>query len=328
MYTKRAVKIIIIIFITFLFNTFDFNESTIKPTANSITSEGLSVTQYLGLNKKGYNEYSGHNVHVAIVDSGISLRNTINPKRILLFKDFISKKDIPYDDYGHGTFVAGIIGANGKMQGIAPNVDFVVLKALDETGQTDENTLIKAITWILNNYNRYKIKIVNLSIGVAPYLNYTEDPLCKLINKVNQKGIIVICSAGNIVGNSGTKVLSPGISPYVITVGSCKNNRTYNLSDDKIANFSARGTLTGGYNKPNLVTLGVDILSLDYQQNGSFIAQSGTSFSCAIVSGVCALLCEKYSKKSSLFIKKTLLNSTIKLDDNKLDQGRGELYFH
>lgn len=293
--------------------------------SNSITAQGLDIRKYINIENSKLKNCEGSNINVAIIDSGISPNNEISLNRIIFFKDFTSNTIKSYDDNGHGTFVAGIIGANGKLKGIAPKVNFIILKVLDSLSKTDKDMLFSSLNWIYNNSDLYKIKVVNISIGVVSYLNYKDDPICKLIKKISDKGVIIVCSAGNINGSS--YVLSPGISPDVITVGSCKNNRTYNISDDKIATFSAHGTEFQNYNKPDLVTLGVDIVSLDYTKSNSYITRSGTSFSCAIVTGLVALLYEKYPNKSSNDIKKYILENTIELkNDTKINQGNGELF--
>ncbi|GEM_PF-5286371 len=326
---KMFFRMLIIILIGILFATIDTKE---KPLDNyylsSITAQGLSIYKYIGLGSNDYKSLSGDKINVAIIDSGISYHKDINSNRILFFKDFVSNKNIRYDDYGHGTFVAGIIGANGKLKGIAPKVNFVVLKALDRFGQTNRDTLYAAFDWVYKNYEKYSIKVVNLSVGVTPYLNYESDPLCKLIEQISNKGITVICSAGNIGDtNDSNKIMSPGISPYVITVGSCKNNRTFKITDDKMASFSVSGIQFSNYSKPDLVTLGVDILSLDYKTNDSYVTHSGTSLSCAIVTGFAALLYEKCPNISTNKIRSHLIQSTIELkNEPRVNQGFGELF--
>jgi serine protease AprX len=295
--------------------------------SNNITAQGLDIKKYINLENSKLKNYKGNNVNVAIIDSGIYQNTDIRSNRIIFFKDFTTNISKPYDDNGHGTFVAGIIGANGKLKGIAPKVNFIILKVLDSFGKTDTNTLLSALNWVYNNSDLYKIKVVNMSIGVVSYLNYKNDPICKLIKKISDKGVIIVCSAGNINDADGASILSPGISPDVITVGSIKTNRTYNISDSKITTFSAHGKVFEGYTKPDLVTLGVDILSLDYKKNNSYITRSGTSFSCAIITGVVALLCEKYPNKSFNYIKKYILENTIKLKrDTTINQGNGEFF--
>ena len=79
----------------------------------------------------------GSGIGVATIDSGIAAsHDDLLPQRIALFADFVNALTSPYDDYGHGTHVAGIIAGNGfdsggGARGIAPGAHLVVLKALD-----------------------------------------------------------------------------------------------------------------------------------------------------------------------------------------------------
>lgn len=166
--TKKFTFIIIfsIILIVILFLLYLRNENDIK-----MTSQGLDVKKYIGLNKYEYRSYKGKGVTIAIIDSGISLHRDFNKNRILKFEDFVNNIKSPYDDYGHGTFVAGIIGADGKYKGIAPKSNLIILKALDKNGEASTENLISALTWVIEYKDKYSIDIVNLSFGVTPLTN-------------------------------------------------------------------------------------------------------------------------------------------------------------
>ncbi|MFC5704451.1 S8 family serine peptidase [Cohnella faecalis] len=291
-----------------------------------ITAQGLSVRKYLGLEADGFKKFQGAGVNVAIIDTGIAVHDDIKSNRILEFKDFVAGKNEPYDDNGHGTFIAGIIGADGKVKGIAPKVNFVVIKAMDKSGDVDKDRLIIALEWLVENQKKYNIKVVNLSLGGSPFIKNNDDLLLKKVHELDQAGVIIVTSAGNISSRYNT-ILSPGTSSDVVTVGGVKNNRTYSIQDDKLASFSPEGYRQNGIIKPDIVTLGVDILSLDYKRTNSYITHSGTSVSTAIVSGAAAIMFEKYSVSSSS-IKKIIINNAIKLkNESELKQGNGELHF-
>lgn len=312
------------IFIIFLFLLFCF--SVHNSVSNIyVTSQGLNVRKYIGLSKHDYKLFTGQGITVAIIDSGISYHNDINSKRVKKFVDFVNYKDDLYDDNGHGTTIAGIIGSNGKMKGIAPNVNFVIIKALDSEGITDREIMCKAIDWVSEYKNTYDIKVVNISVGVAPYKDSASDPIIQSINKLKETGVIIVCSAGN-EGPMIKSILSPGISSNVITVGSCKNNKTYSFLDDDITSFSSRGYSGSGLNKPDIVTFGVDIFSLDYKDKKGYSIHSGTSYSTGIVSGVTAILMQKFSEKPISYIEQKIRNSTVSIyNANSDSQGKGEL---
>src|SRR5206468_5580241 len=122
----------------------------------------------------------GSGVVVAVVDSGIApatddLADGISGSlRADRFVDFVNGGDTPYDDYGHGTHVAGIIAGNGfdssgARSGIAPGARLVVLKALDQSGQGQISNVIAAIDYAVEHRSELNIRLLNLSIGAGVY---------------------------------------------------------------------------------------------------------------------------------------------------------------
>ena len=106
---------------------------------------------------------TGKNITIAVMDSGLSYHPDIDLDRILAFRDFISYRAQPYDDYSHGTHVSGII-ASSKI-GIAPESNLVSLKVLDKEGNGSSDIFIEGIKWLLGHHRQYDIRIVNISVG-------------------------------------------------------------------------------------------------------------------------------------------------------------------
>lgn len=254
---------------------------------------------------------SGKGITVAVIDTGISCHlDFVLPKnRIKKFVDLISEKDTPYDDNGHGTFVAGIIGgngtiSNGKYAGIAPCVDIVSIKALNSKGEGNAVQILNAMQWVYDNHKKYNINVVCMSFGSEP-LGYT-DPIMKGAEKLWSKGIVVVAAAGN----SGPKfqtIKSPGISSKIITVGGMNDNRNGDLcykENFTVADFSSRGpALTK--TKPDLVAPSVDITSCGLKN--FYTTLSGTSVATPMIAGICAKLLSNNPKLSPDQIKRFLL---------------------
>jgi len=181
----------------------------------------------------------GTGVGVAVIDSGIALVDDLKnanqtASRVVYSQSFVSGQDAT-DGYGHGTHVAGIIGANGfdstgagfsrTFKGVAPNVNLISLKVLDQNGSGLESDLISAIQTAIQLKNTYNIRVLNLSLGTPVFESYTLDPLCQAVEAAYQAGIVVVVAAGNSgrdnsMGTSGYgTIASPGNDPYVITVG-------------------------------------------------------------------------------------------------------------
>lgn len=273
--------------------------------------------------------YTGEGVTVAIIDTGTSPHSDllVPNERIVGFKDFVNNRSSPYDDNGHGTHIAGIIAgsgysSNGKYTGIAPKANILPIKALDENGSGNTSDIIKAISWAIETKDQYNTKIINLSLGSPVNNPCSKDPLCKATKEATDNGLVVVVAAGNS-GPSKKSILSPGISPNVITVGAVDDKRTPNTSDDTIASFSSRGPTKEGLNKPDIVAPGVNIMSLSNTKQNGYTSLSGTSMATPVISGAIALLLEKESNLSPDEIKRRLARSCIDLKEYKEDQGSG-----
>ena len=165
---------------------------------------------------------------------------------------------------------------------------------------------------------------INLSIGTPANNICDNDPLCKVVNKAIESGLVVVAAAGNSGPSRGT-ILSPGTNQNVITVGAVDDKRTPNISDDTIASFSSRGPTLEGLQKPDLVAPGVSINSLSNTKSDSYVPLSGTSMATPLVSGSIALLLNKYTNLTPFEVKSMLMNSCIDLKDLKVHQGAGML---
>lgn len=176
---------------------------------------------------------------------------------MLYSHDFVDAKGDSKDKYGHGTHVAGIIGATGKSTncgrctrkfvGVAPGAKLVNLRVLDENGNGTDSDVIAAIEQAIALKDKYNIRVINLSLGRPVYESYTQDPLWQAVEAAWKAGIVVVVAAGNdgcdnLYGNQGYgTILSPGNDPYIITVGAMRSMGTPDRSDDLIANYSSKG---------------------------------------------------------------------------------------
>ena len=265
---------------------------------------------------------------IAFIDTGISphLDFLLPFNRIIHFKDLVNKRIIPYDDNGHGTFIAGVAcGAgivNRDYSGIAPNANIVMIKALDKNGETNSQNILEAMQYIYNIRKKYNIKVVCMSFG-AEYLG-ENDPLQKGALALWNSGIVVVAAAGNS-GPEQSSIKSPGTSSRIITVGGLDDGR--NDGEIKIADFSSRGPVNYRF-KPDLVAPSVDITSTNSNYKSSFYTtMSGTSVATPIIAGICARLCANLPQSSPDKIKYNLLNLCTPLTHNKNEEGYGYLKF-
>ena len=104
----------------------------------------------------------------------------------------INGNDELYDDNGHGTFITGIIGANSitsKYSGIDNKSNIIVIKALNSVGETTSIKILQAMQWVLENKQKYNIKVVCMSFGSV--FDNTNDPLIFIILKLIRLTILL-----------------------------------------------------------------------------------------------------------------------------------------
>jgi subtilisin family serine protease len=117
------------------------------------------------------------------------------------------------DPYGHGTHVASLAAgvdhvAHGAYTGVAPESKIINLRVLNTQGVGAVSNVLRALNWILapvdpnkplgeKNYQKYKIKVVNLSLGAPAVDSYKDDPLCLAARRLVNTGIVVVAAAGN-----------------------------------------------------------------------------------------------------------------------------------
>ncbi|MEB3752617.1 S8 family serine peptidase [Geobacillus sp. FSL W8-0032] len=295
------------------------------------------ISTLIGAKKFHKQGYTGKGITIAILDTGVyPHKQLIKPNnKIVAFKDFVNYYNQPYDDNGHGTFITNIIAGSGEASkkhiGIAPESKIVSVKVLDQFGEAPPQRIIQGIEWVIQNRDNYNIKIMNISFNIilgkqSPY----KEKLKGLISKAKKLGIIVVTSVGNKNSQFGSKEESyPAFFPDVITVGALEfigdnKNDVKNIHDYIMAPYSVIKRTHNGYLKPDILTVGTNIVSAEadtsyrpgkkQNDNDSFRVDSGTSLSCAVVSGVAALLIEKYSSKYSIKeIENLLLHSTISI---------------
>lgn len=284
------------------------------------------------------NGYTGKGIGIAILDTGISPNNDfLYPQnRILAFKDLINNKAKPYDDNGHGTHVAGIAGgsginSNGKYRGIAPDCNFIGVKVLNNEGKGNASDVLAGLQWVMDNKEKYNIKVANLSIGTSN--TSSNDPLVKAVENMWDRGVIITIAAGND-GPKKHTISSPAISRKVITIGASDDNITANVWGNNLINFSGRGPTLECIVKPDILAPGVNIISclsnsVSKQSNEivdkNYFSLSGTSMSTPIVSGAIALLLEKYKDLKPDDVKLMLKKCCKNLHLPKNQQGWGLL---
>lgn len=253
----------------------------------------------------------GNGITVAVLDTGI-MNHPDFDNRIVAFRDFVNGKKVMYDDNGHGTHVAGILGGNGflsrkKCRGIAPSVNIVSLKVLDQNGNGSLKQILGALDWLLHHYEKYGIRIVNISIGTLPDRE-TQDGsiMMQKIDALWDANLCIFAAAGNAGPQKGS-ITSPGINRKIITVGCCESFPVIEHGRRVRMRYSGRGPVSQScVMKPEVVAYGKDILSCNhryYEGQKPYVQKSGTSMAAPMASAAAALLLEKYPKLTNGQVK-------------------------
>lgn len=157
---------------------------------------------------------TGKEITVAVVDTGVDythadLGGCLGAScRVIGGYDFVNNDADPMDDMGHGTHVAGIVGASGITTGVAPDVSFLAYKVLNEFGSGSFSDVIAGIERATdpdgNPNTDDSADVINLSLGGG---GDPDDPVSQAVDAAVGLGVAAVVSAGN----SGC--VAPGTSP-------------------------------------------------------------------------------------------------------------------
>lgn len=207
------------ILVLVLFNMY-FVTSSVEEQDNSKSLQlvGIQIPRQHGLNGQG--------IKIGIIDTGIDFNHPnllgYGPDgRVAGGYDYVNSDQKPIDVNGHGTEVAGIIGANGSFSGIVPKSQLYSYKVSSTGEAVSSEYIIQAIAQAIKD----KMDVINISLGV----NRTNDELENAVDGAVKKGIIVVAAAGNN-GPDDKTIGSPGRDFNVITVGASYNNLTSSLA--------------------------------------------------------------------------------------------------
>lgn len=221
---------------------------------------------------------TGKGVKIAIVDTGIAKHDDLFIAGGISTVDYTTSYN---DDNGHGTHVAGIVGAENNSigtVGIAPDAEVYAVKSLNQNGSGYLSDIIEGIDWSITN----KMNIINLSLGTTSH----STTLQQVVDKAYSQNILVVAAAGNngSTDGSGDTVNYPARYASVIAVAATD-------STDKRASFSATGSTV------EVAAPGVSIVST--YLNNQYGRMSGTSMATPYVTGNLALLKQANSTLSA-----------------------------
>jgi serine protease AprX len=284
---------------------------------------------------------SGRGVTVAVLDTGIDSTHGDLAGRVaqnVKLADLQSApvgfnypsnlENLPNTDqvYGHGTFVAGVIGGSGaksggQYTGVAPGARLVGMSA----GDLNLVFVLNGLDYLLERGASLGVRVVNCSFSASTVFDF-NDPVNIATKMLTDRGVNVVFSAGNT--GAGWHTLNPyAAAPWVVAVGATDFK-------GRLADFSSRGDFANRQFRPTLVAPGVRVVSLRSSGlnvtgvegigfNGDtgvapgyvpfYTTASGTSFSAPQVAGAIALMLEANPKLTPAEVRDILQRTATPL---------------
>ena len=209
----------------------------------------------------------GDAVRVALIDSAV---DTSHPDLKDAVAESFDATGTPLAPHAHGTAIAALIAAHGKLIGAAPAATILAIRAFDPNGGSAAGTtfaILKGLDWAVAHHAR----IINMS-----FAGPADPAIHRALGAAHRKGVVLIAAAGNAGPKSPP--LYPAADPEVIAV-------TATDAQDKLLGVANRGRYIA------VAAPGTDLLVAI--PNGGYEVSSGTSYSAAEVSGIAALVLQR-----------------------------------
>jgi len=282
-------------------NIFRLQQSAAAPAAAK--AEGDPVQYALGKLRlpEAHALSVGADVTVAVIDSGIDAAHPELAGTIAGSFDALNSKDGPH---AHGTGIAGVIAAHGRLLGTAPSARLLAIRAFGAQGNSAEGTtftVLRSLDYAVANNAR----VINMS-----FAGPRDAAMERGLAAVAAKGILLVAAAGNAGAKSPP--LYPAADRNVIAV-------TATDQSDKLFPAANRGRHIA------VAAPGVDILSA--APEGRYQMASGTSLAAAYVSGLAALMISRRPDISAADIREALTATARDLGPKGHDDefGAGEV---
>lgn len=240
----------------------------------------------------------GRGVKVGIIDTGMDYTHPDLKVNYSGGYNALDASKTPLDDNGHGTHVAGIIGAvndGAGVVGVAPGASLYAVKVLNAQGSGSYSGIVDGIQWAVNN----KMNVVNMSLGSPT----GSAAIQKAVEAAYKAGVTLVMAAGNDSG----PVNYPAKYPQSIAVAASD-------SSDKLATFSSRG--------PEIAVIAPGVAVYSTYMGGIYKTLSGTSMASPHVAGLAALAVAA-GAKTPVAVRKALLGAAVSIGLQPSEQGAG-----
>jgi len=225
--------------------------------------------------ESGWDQIKNTDITIAILDTGVDLAHPDIKPNLVPGINLLDKDKLPQDDNGHGTNLAGIVGAVGDnimgISGVTWKSKIMPVKVLDENGVGEPFYIGQGIRYAVDN----GAKIILLSLGVSVYSPFMKEA----IDYAESKDVLIVAATGN----NGSRLNYPSEFSNVLSVGGVDSN-------DKYVTYSNYGY------QLDVVAPSEGIYTT--KLGGEYTINSGTSMAAPQVAGLAALLFQKYPDMS------------------------------
>lgn len=275
----------------------------------------LSMLDGISVHNSGF---KGKGVLIAVLDGGFlntdnvtALKHLHNRAGIIATRDIVAQSSFVYGYHNHGTAVLSVLAGElpGEIAGSAPDADFLLLRTEDTMTEypVEEDFWAAGAEYA----DSAGADIISSSLG---YFNFDDPSMNYKFSDMNggntfvtraamlavSKGIIVVNSAGNERNNDWLRIIAPSDGENVIAVGAVTH-------DGSISAFSSAGPSADGRVKPDIVAQGVGVT---VQVSENVTRANGTSFSCPLISGMCACILSAVSNVKNTEVIEALHHSS------------------
>jgi serine protease AprX len=210
--------------------------------------------------------FTGRGVGIAFLDSGFYPHPdlTTPQSRILVYHNIVPRGTGTLESVDpaswHGMMTSVVAAGNGALsggffRGLAPDANVVLVK-VSKSGHIPEKNIERGLRWVVENRERYRIRVVNISAGGDSEQTYLENSLCQTVERAVRSGLVVVCAVGNAGAEPGHPVLPPASSPSSIAVGGLDDQNSLDRARRGMYR-SSYGPTFDGLQKPDVIAPGI-----------------------------------------------------------------------
>jgi serine protease AprX len=213
-------------------------------------------------------EYGGRGVVIAFVDSGFYPHPDL-AGRVLVHVDatksaIVESSELPpaSDQSWHGLMTSVIAAGDGRTsggryRGIAWASPIVLVKVSNPRGQVKESDILRGLKWLVENHQRFNVRVVNLSVGGDRVSADAEHPIHAAVRRLSKEGVVVLAASGN---SGAAQIVPPASAVEAITIGGINDHNTLDAAQWRLYHHNY-GLAYDGTSKPDVLAPAAWIVS-------------------------------------------------------------------